>query len=140
MTSAARRTGRAMSFSAGVLAGTGSAIGILFLMIALTAKLVSGEAIREENMGYGIMAALLLSSFIGSFTACGAVKRRKLAVCASVCAAFTGTLLAITALFFGGQYEGIGVTLLLAAGGSASAALLSNREPEKRRKTGKRRP
>lgn len=132
------RTGRASSFPAGVLIGTGTGMALLLLLTALCAKLISMEALREESFGYGIMAALLISSFTGAYTACERVKRRKLAVCGSVWAATLFCLLGMTALFFGGQYQGIGVTALLLAGGSGAATLLQNQDRKYRKSHSKR--
>lgn len=116
-------TGRASSMPTGLLFGAMVSLGITLLAAALIAKLVSAEYIEESGIGYGIMAALLGASFAGALLASGKIKRQRLLVCALSGLLYFLILLGITALFFGGQYEAVGVTGILVMGGALLAAL-----------------
>lgn len=123
MVSNQKPTGRAVSMPAGLLFGTVVSVGMTLLAVGLIAKLVSSEFMMETQIGYGIMAALLAASFGGAMGASAKIKRQRLLVCALSGLIFFLLLLAITALFFGGQYEAVGVTGVLIFGGSMLAAL-----------------
>ena len=90
---------------------------------AIFAKLVDAEKMAWENIGYGIAGLILLASFCGAATAFSKIRRQRLAVCFGSGALYLGILLGTTALFFGGQYEAVGVTAALVFGGCAIAAL-----------------
>lgn len=117
-------TGRALSMPAGLIYGAAVSLTITILSALLLAKMLDAEVIAWENVGYGIMILLLMSSTLGSLSACGKIKRQRLVVCALSGAIYFGLLMSITALFFGGQYEAVGVTAILILGGSTSAGLL----------------
>lgn len=129
------KNGRAISFPEGITYGVLLAFLITILGTAAIAKLVDTELLAWESVGYGIMAVLMLSSFAGSKTAAEKVKRRKLLVCMVSAAVYFCVLLAMTALFFGGQYHAVWETMLLIIGGSGVAALMAlNDKGGKRRK------
>lgn len=117
-------TGRASSIPAGLGAGAGVSTLITLLGTALLAKFLDAEVIQWEAVGYGILIMVMLSAMLGSITAMKRIKRQFGIVCLLSGFAYWGILLSITALFFGGQYEAVGVTLLLIAGGSGCAFLL----------------
>lgn len=117
-------TGRTRSIPAGMGIGVGVSLGVTAAAIAALAKLVDSETLAWENIGYGIMAMLLAASFLGAMTAYRQIKRQRLAICLSTGAVFFLILLSLTALFFGGQYEGMATTFLLTLSGSAVAGLL----------------
>lgn len=117
-------TGRASSIPAGLGAGAGVSVIITLLGTALLAKLLDGETIQWEAVGYGILIMVMLSAMLGCITAMKKIKRQNGMVCLLSGLTYWGILLAITALFFGGQYEAMGVTLLLIVGGSGCAFLL----------------
>lgn len=126
-------TGRAASMPVGLLFGALVSVGVTLLAMGLIAKLVSSEYITETQIGYGIMVTLLAASFSGAQAAIGKVKRQRLAVCILSGVIFFLILISITALFFGGQYEAVGVTAFLVLGGSLLAVLIGGR-PERREK------
>jgi len=103
-------TGRAVSMPAGLLFGTLISMGVTLLAVGLIARLASSEYLKETQIGYGIMLTLLAASFAGALAAVGRIKRQRLMVCALSGLIFFLALLSITALFFGGQYEAVGVT------------------------------
>lgn len=117
-------SGRALSMPAGLLFGAIISLGLTILSAVVLAKLVASEVMAEANIGYGVMAMLLVASFIGSLCAHARIKRQRLLVCGLSGVIYFLILLSITALFFGGQYEAVGVTGLLVLGGSLTAGLL----------------
>lgn len=121
-------TGKASSMPAGLAMGGLVSLLMTLLMAACLAKLVDTEVLKEENIGYGVMVLLMASSVLGALTAYGKIKRQRLLVCMLSGAVYMGILLSITALFFGGQYEAVGVTTLLVFGSSMVIALLGLRE------------
>lgn len=117
-------TGRAASMPAGLLQGALVSVGITISIAAVLAKLLDSEKIGWESIGYGIVFLLLAASFLGAAAAYRKVKRQRIVVCAASGAIYFCVLLAVTALFFGGQYDGILVTFALIFAGSVLAALL----------------
>lgn len=114
--------------TSGIPAGLG--IGALLSLVctlagsAILAKLIDQEIVAEDAIGYGVIVILLISSFLGTIAAYGRIRRQRAMVCALSGAVYYLTLLAITALFFGGQYTGMGVTALVVLAGSGCAILL----------------
>lgn len=120
-------TGRAASMPAGLVFGAVVSLGITLVCAAVLAKLVDMERLAWENIGYGIMVLLLLASFSGAMAAFAKIKRQRMLVCAVSGVVYFGILLSITALFFGGQYDSVGVTAALVLAGSIAAGLLGLR-------------
>lgn len=121
-------TATTASMPGGLAVGGGVSLGITLLLSAVLAWLVHRETMTMENIGYGILAMLLLASFLGAETAFGQIRRQRLLVCGLSGLIYFALLLSITALFFGGQYSGVGVTALLILAGSGAAALLGLRQ------------
>lgn len=117
-------TGNAMTMPLGFVIGLAVSMAVTFISVGVIAYLVLGEKMAAEMIGYGSMATLLLSSAAGAWVAAKMVKHRWMVVCLGTGAVYFLTLLACTALFFGGQYEGIGVTLLVVLAGSGAVGLL----------------
>ena len=130
-------TGRASSMPAGLLTGGICALAGTLVLSAVLAKLVDMETIPQNKIGYGIMLLLLACAFLGANVACGKIKRQYLMVSVISAGIYFVVLLCITALFFGGQYSGVGVTAILVLGGSLLAAFARSGKGEgrKRRKT-----
>lgn len=121
-------TGRAVSVPAGLTIGAAvSTISTLMIAIIL-GKLVDMEKLPWENIGYGIMLLILTASFLGATVAYMKIKRQRLLICLLSGTVYLGILLSATALFFGGQYESVGVTAALILAGSGSAGLLGLKE------------
>lgn len=116
-------TGRTSSIPAGLAAGAIVSAGVTGLGTAVIAFLMNRETVSWESVGYGILIMILLSAYLGAMTAYHKIRRQKLAICTMSGLAYWGLLLLITALFFGGQYEAVGVTGLLVAGGCGCAAV-----------------
>lgn len=128
-------TGRASSMPAGLLAGGICALTGTVVLSAILAKLVDMERITQDKIGYGIMVLLLVCAFLGANVACGRIKRQYLIVSAISAGIYFTVLICITALFFGGQYNGVGVTAMLVLCGSLLAAFArSGREEGRKRR------
>ena len=117
-------TGKTSSMPAGLAMGAAISLGITLILASAIAKLVSSEKLAEEHIGYGVMVLLFVASAVGAATANSRIKRRRLLVSCLAGLTYMGILLSITALFFGGQYEAVGVTALLVMGGSICATLI----------------
>lgn len=120
-------TGRAINMPAGIGMGLALCAMITMLGSALIAWLVTRQIIPHSAIGYGSMGILLAASLLGSWLAVNRVKRQRLLVSMLVGLAYYLVLLSVTALFFGGQYSGMGVTALLIMAGSGTVALLGLR-------------
>lgn len=123
MTRSQKITGRTSSLPAGLAAGAAVNVGITAAGTGLLANLLNRESVNWENIGYGVLIMILLAAYLGSLVAYGRIRRQKLMICMMSGLLYFGILLLITALFFGGQYEAVGVTGLLITGGSGCAAL-----------------
>ena len=118
-------TGTAKSIPFGISLGTISALTITLIGSLITAWLVSFEKIGETAIGYCAIIILMLSSMLGSYLAQATVKHQRLVISAAVGATYYLSLLAITALFFGGHYQGMGVTALVVAAGVGVTVLIA---------------
>ena len=131
-------TGKASTIPGGLAIAGAVSMGITLILAVLAAKLVDSEVIPESGIGYLSLGILLLSSMTGAATAWGRIKRQRLAVCLGAGAVYYVLLLSLTALFFGGQYQGMGVTGLVIAGGCCCVLLTGKGQGSgrKRRRAG----
>lgn len=120
-----KATGRAMSMQGGLALGAGISTLVTLLLAIILAKLIDSEKLPWENVGYGIMITLIGASFLGAYCASKRIKRLHMLVCLTSGGIYFAVLLSMTALFFGGQYEAVGITALLVLAGCISAGLLS---------------
>ena len=120
----------------GIGMGVMIAVVITLLGAILLTWLVTEEKLEMGMLGYGIMAFQFLGGAVGALAAMLAVKHRKLQVCLMTGAGYYLMLLAMNALFFGGQYEGMLTTGLVLLAASGITAILGSREgkPGKRKK------
>lgn len=116
-------TGTAASMGAGLALGAVVSMAVTIVLSLVTAKLVDSGTLAESAIGYAAIGILLLSSILGASTAIGRIKRQRLVVCLAAGGIYYGLLLSMTALFFGGQYTGMGVTALVVAGGCGAVIL-----------------
>lgn len=120
-----RPTGRAMTLPGGLAMGLGVSMFVTIAATLILTKMVLGDMLQMQNIGYGILILLIAASFLGAMVAQGRVKHRRLLVCILSGVVYYCVLLGSTALFFGGQYSAVGVTGLLVLAGSGAAALLA---------------
>lgn len=128
-------TGTAMAIPAGLGIGIGVSLVVTLLGAALTAWLIGAERIGEASIGYGAMAILVLASAVGAFVSSSLIKRLRLQICLLSGVGYFLTLLGMTALFFGGQYQGMGVSSIAVLIGCVAVAFM----PGKSSPQGKRR-
>ena len=126
-------TGRALSMPAGLAIATCISLGGTLILTSFMAKMISSEKLEWDQVGYGIAMMLLATSMIGTKTACLMIKRRKLMTCAITGMLYWLVLLTISALFFGGQFSGIGVTGITILCGSAVVCIFEMRGERGRR-------
>lgn len=117
-------TGRAMTLPGGILLGACTSLLWTIAGAAILALLIDKEILAQTAIGYGSMVILLTASLIGSQTAWRKVKHQRVLVCMSAGGMYFLMLLAMTALFFGGQYEAMGVTAGLILAGSGCATFM----------------
>jgi len=128
-------TGKAASIPGGLALGAGVSVAVTLVLSAIIAKLVQTEALQQDQIGYAVMILLITASCLGAAVAQGRVKHQRVLVCMLSGLIYYVILICITALFFGGQYTGFGVTGLLISGGAGTTALLCGR---RKRRGGKR--
>lgn len=121
-------TGRAMSMPGGLAFGGFCSLVVTLIFAAILAKLIEAETLPETSIGYGVMALLLLASFVGALVSSGRIKRQRLLVCLASGLIYFLLLLSMTALFFGGQYSAVWQTALLVLCGSMLAAMMRLQE------------
>ena len=117
-------SGKSKSIAVGLAIGLAVSLVITMVGAAITANLVLSETVGMEKVGYAATVILLLASAIGAWIAAWMVKRRWIMICIGAGGSYYLSLLAITALFFGGQYQAVGVTALLVFGGCGAVGLL----------------
>lgn len=132
-------TGRSSGVSVGILIGVLVCVGVTLIASVILAWLITAEKMGESAVGYGAMVALLLSAILGSWTASAKIGRLRTQVCLITGGIYYLVLLSITALFFGGQYQGMGVAAILVIAGSGVTALLGIREKKSRKNKIKKR-
>lgn len=117
-------TGRASTIPAGLALGLLVSLGITVALSALAAWLILGGRIPENGVGYCAMVILLLASASGTAVAISKIRRLRLQMGLISGGLYFAALLAVTALFFGGIYDGVGVTALMIMCGSMLVILL----------------
>lgn len=117
-------TGKASSVPAGVTIGVCMSLAVMLVGAAVLAWLVASESVGEEMIGYGVMIILFAASVSGSWLSSMKIKRLRVQVSLITGGIYYLILLAITALFFGGRYHGMGVTGILVMLGSGTASIL----------------
>lgn len=117
-------TGTASTIPAGIALAAMVSLGITGILSALTAWVILSGVFPEESVGYCAMGILLLSAAAGAAVAVGRIKRRRFQMALLSGGVYFACLLAITALFFGGIYDGIGVTGLMILCGCGLVILL----------------
>ena len=126
-------TGTASSIPGGLAAGAAVSLGVTAMLSAVTAWLVVSGRFAPDSVGYFVMVILLLSTASGAAMASGRIRRCRLQICLAAGGIYYGCLLAVTALFFGGIYNGMGVTALMVLCGCLATALLAPGSPARKK-------
>ena len=117
-------SGKALGIPAGIAIGDLVSLIVSIAGAAVSAWLVSSEKIGEGGIGYAAMIVVALAAAVGAWVSASLIKRLRLQMCMLSGACYLLTLLAITALFFGGQYQGIGVIAIVILFGCAIVAFI----------------
>ena len=117
-----------MSIPGGLALSAAVSLGVTLILSAVVAKMVDAELMGEGAIGYGSLVTLLTASISGAAFAAMKIKRQRLMVCLLSGLVYYITLLGITALFFGGQYQGMGITALVIAGGCGTVILMGMKQ------------
>lgn len=125
-------SGKAKPIAVGLAIGVLVSLVLTLIGAAVTANLVLSEKFPAESIGYAATVILLIAAAAGAWMAALSVKRRWIMVCLGTGGSYYLTLLAITALFFGGQYQAMGVTALLVLGGCGAVGLLGITKEKKK--------
>lgn len=124
MTFNGKVTGTASTIPAGLALGALVSVGITAALSALAAWLILSGWIPEDSVGYCAMVILLLASAAGAAMAIVRTKRLRFQMGIAAGGIYYAILLAVTALFFGGIYHGMGVTALMVLCGCGLVILL----------------
>ena len=107
-------------------------MGITIACTAVSAALVSAGTVPENAISCVGMIILLLGSFGGAAMGARNMQEKRLYFCVGTGAVYFAILLAITALFFEGQYTGVGLTAVTVLAGTMIAALLGGGKGKQR--------
>lgn len=129
-----KRSGTALSIPAGLGVGLLISLTVTIAGAALTAWLIANEKIGEGSAGYAAMVILAIATGLGVLTSVYLIKKQRLQVSMLSGICYYLTLLAMTALFFGGQYQGMGVSAIIVLGVSAIIAFLPTKNSPARGK------
>lgn len=126
-------TGRASSVPAGLATGALTGLAITLITSYLAAYMASRELLDRDVFGYCAMAVLILASFVSAKVAVAKIKKLPLQMAAASGLLLYVLLLSMTALFFGGRYDALGVTLVLVLIGSGAGGILASGKPKRRK-------
>ena len=133
-------TGRATSIPKGIL--TALIISMSWTLVAsvIGACMVSKEWMAQEKIGIWAIFVLITASVVGGMVAAGRIKRQRIQMASLHGGLYYILLILLNLLCFGGQFRGMGVTLVFVLMGSVVAGILGNRPAGKgngrrRRKT-----
>ena len=132
-----KTSGKAMGIPTGIAIGTLISLLVSIAGAAISAWLVSSEKIGEGGIGYAALAVVAIAAVSGALFSATAIKRLRLQMCILCGGCYLLCLLGMTALFFGGQYRGIGSVIIAILCGCGIVALAPMKKKEFRSK-GKR--
>ena len=125
-----KATGRASSIPAGLALGAAASILSTAIICMIGSWMIGEEIIRQEQIGYCSIITLIASSMTGSLIAWRKIRRKRLLVSFASGLIYYLILIAITVVFFDGQFQGLGVTLITIIIGVNVTILLTNGGPK----------
>ncbi|MBE6976078.1 MAG: hypothetical protein E7439_02635 [Ruminococcaceae bacterium] len=127
MVKAKKVTGKASAVPIGI--GLGVLISLVLTLLGGmgVASLLAGESIGMEALGFWRMALQFIAAFAGAVVTAVKIKHQIMPMSLITGGGYFLTLLAMNALFFGGQYQGVLVTGLMILLGSVLAAWIVGR-------------
>lgn len=117
-------TGTATPMPKGVGVGVITSLLMALFLCACLSWLALKSFLPEHMLGYAVMITLLISSAIGAGVAADQIKRRMMMVCLLTGVFFAMVLAVLTAILFGGQYQGIITSVIVIMLGSGCIGLL----------------
>ena len=130
-------SGKTMGIPSGIAIGTLISLVVSIVGAAVSAWLVSSEKIGEGGIGYAALVVVALAAVSGAWFSTSVIKRLRLQMCLLSGGCYFLCLLAVTALFFEGQYRGIGsvvIAILCGCGIVALAPMKKNQFKSKRKR------
>lgn len=124
MTSSKRVTGTAVRMPIGIMWGTVLGLTVTGVLSAVLAWLVIRDVLSERTLGYSAMGIVLLSVIMGAWFTGVRIKRRWVLVSCVTGVVYYTILLLCTAIFFGGNYQGMGVTAAIVLLGSLLTGII----------------
>lgn len=122
------RTGKKVtsnvSYISSLIIGAGIGSLVTLILSGVAAAMMLNGVIQESAVGMTVMGVILVSVATAALVSACMLKRRWMLVCIGAGALYFLLLLASTALFFGGEYQGFFVTAALCVGGSGAIGLL----------------
>lgn len=116
--------GTAVSMPAGIAAGTLLSLAATGITVAILTWMVLDGKISESSVGYYSLGILVICPLLGALLSGARIKRRWMLVCCITGTVYFVALFLCTAIFFGGQYRGLGVTAIMVLLGSLAAGLM----------------
>ena len=113
-----------------VMIGLGCCVLTTAILTVIAAYFISGEILAEQNLSYCAMAILFVSSLSGAWMSVKYAKEKRIITGMVTGAVYYLCLIAVTALFFEGRYQGLSETALLIFGGVGIVILMGLR-PQK---------
>ena len=117
--------GRAMTIPGGLAYSGLLSLGSTILLSSITAVSLEKGLLPYEKSGYAVMMILFLVTVMGGVISANRIKHQILAVCLASGFMYFLILLSITALFYGGQYCGVGESSIIIAAGTVFASFIS---------------
>lgn len=121
------RKGKSVSLPAGIGIGVGTSLLASVTAVAVLAALVNAEKLNIGSITVVTALVHLISSFLGGWLATLLTKQKRLVTALSTAAGYLLVMIGMTALIFDGQYQGIGLALLMVFIGSGAVILLGMR-------------
>lgn len=109
--------GKAGSVPKGIGLGLTTAMVLTVIFAIVMTQLILTEKAGEASLGYAAIFVLPCISAVSALVAVAIIKRRRMQVCLLSGVAYFLALGLVNVLAFGGQFEGVGVTLLLILAG-----------------------
>ncbi|MBE6940711.1 MAG: hypothetical protein E7455_00265 [Ruminococcaceae bacterium] len=129
-----KKSGKTIGIPAGIAIGTLTSLAISIAGAAVSAWLVSSEKIGEGGIGYASLIIVALATVGGAWFSVSMIKRLRLQMCMLSGVCYFLCLLGMTALFFGGQYQGIGSVAIAVICGCGIVALAPMKKNQFKRK------
>ena len=109
------------------MSGTAISMAVAFAGAAIYAWVILAGKVEQNTAATAAGTVLFLSAFIGSWIAANMAEGKKLQTALISGGSFLAILLLITAAFFGGQYNGVWIGVILTLTASLATAMLSLR-------------